>query len=77
MDSEYLPFLFLYCILLILTIVLAAMKKTTWFSIIGVAIIPPYFLFVIWDAIAASGKQSEKEAEGQGDEESEGSTEAP
>ncbi|MFG1691123.1 hypothetical protein ACGF5M_03015 [Gemmatimonadota bacterium] len=77
MDSDYAAWFFLYGILLILTVVLAAMKKTTWFSLIGVAIIPPYFLFVIWDAIAASGEQSEEEPEGQDNGESEGSTEAP
>ena len=77
MDSDYAAWFFLYGILLILTVVLAAMKKTTWYSLIGVAIIPPYFLFVIWDAISSSGEESEEEPEGQGSEESEGSTEAP
>ena len=77
MDSDYAGLLVIYGILLILTIVLAAMKKTTWFSLIGVAIIPPYFLFVIWDAIASSGEESEEEAEGQGNVESEEPTDAP
>jgi hypothetical protein len=77
MDSDYAAWLYVYGILLILTVMLAAMKKTTWYSLIGVAIIPPYFLFVIWDAIAASGKESEGETKGQSNGESEGSTEAP
>ncbi len=42
--------IFIYVLLLVITIVLVILKKTSWPSIIGVAIMPIYFLFVIFDA---------------------------
>jgi hypothetical protein len=63
MDDNTATILYIYAILMILTIILAAMKKTTWWSLLGVGIMPPYFLFVILDAIQSSGAQPEDEAE--------------
>lgn len=53
MDTEI--FLAIYILLLAITIILVAMKKTHWGSIIGVAIIPIYFIWVLIDACRSSG----------------------
>ena len=64
MDTQSL--LIIYVILLVLTIVFAAMKKTTWWSLMGVALIPIYFLIVLWDVLQSSLSEDEEEsAEGQ------------
>ena len=39
----------LYIILLAITIILVIMKKTHWFSMIGVALLPLYFFWVLLD----------------------------
>ncbi|NQU84775.1 MAG: HEAT repeat domain-containing protein [Mariniphaga sp.] len=44
----------IYIILVVITIVFVVLKKTTWFSIIGVALFPIYFLFVLYDAFRTS-----------------------
>lgn len=46
--------LIIYIVLLVTTIVLVIMKKTHWGSIIGTALFPIYFLFVIWDVFRTS-----------------------
>ena len=52
----------IYILLLVTTIVLVAMKKTHWGSIIGVALIPIYFIWVLLDACRPSGAGKQKEA---------------
>lgn len=41
--------LILYFLLLATTVILVIMKKTHWFSIIGVALLPLYFFWVLRD----------------------------
>jgi Ca2+/Na+ antiporter len=44
----------IYILLLVTTIVLVAVKKTHWASIIGVALLPIYFIWVLLDAFRSS-----------------------
>lgn len=50
-----------YLVLLATTVVLVFMKKTHWGSIVGVAIMPIYFLWVLWD-LTQSTPPAEKKA---------------
>lgn len=52
----------IYILLLVTTIVLVVMKKTHWGSIIGVALIPIYFIWVLIDACRPSGARKQKVA---------------
>ena len=52
MDTK--TFLIIYIMLVVATIVIVVMKKTHWGSIIGVALFPIYFLFVLWDVFRTS-----------------------
>ncbi len=52
----------IYGLLLVTTIVLVVMKKTHWGSIIGVALMPIYFIWVLWDALRSSGARQQEEA---------------
>jgi TolB-like protein len=40
-----------YLLLLATTIILVLRKRTHWMSIVGVAIMPAYFLWVLWDVL--------------------------
>ena len=65
MDTQGL--IIIYVILIALTIVFAAMKKTSWWSLMGVVIMPIIFLFVIWDVLRSLSETGEGQAEGQTD----------
>jgi len=51
---EMQTWLIIYILLLVTTIILVVMKKTHWGSIIGVALIPIYFIWVLFDASRSS-----------------------
>jgi hypothetical protein len=42
-------YLIVYIVLVVITIILAIAKKTHWSSIIGVALLPIYFIWVLID----------------------------
>jgi hypothetical protein len=52
----------IYVLLLVMTIVLVVMKKTHWGSIIGVALMPIYFIWVLLDAVRSPGARKQEEA---------------
>jgi TolB-like protein len=54
--------LWVYLLLLAATIVLAARKRTSWLSLVGVGLLPPYFLWVLWDAWRSPADGGTKEA---------------
>ena len=51
----------IYALLLVITIILAITKKTHWASIIGVAIFPIYFIWVLIDLGQSSTKEDKKQ----------------
>lgn len=61
MDTQAL--IILYLILVALTIVFAALKKTSWWSILGVAVIPIFFLFVLWDVLQSLSQPAAAEGD--------------
>ena len=54
-------FIVIYILLLVTTIVLVVMKRTHWFSIIGVALMPIYFIWVLLDACRPSDAKRPKQ----------------
>lgn len=49
----------IYILLLVITIILVIAKKTHWSSLIGVALFPIYFLWVLFDLGRSSSETSE------------------
>ena len=54
--------LVLYVLIIIVTILFAAKKKTSWFSIFGVIFMPIYFLFVLWDVFRSAQREEKPQA---------------
>lgn len=51
----------IYILILVITIILAITKRTHWASIIGVAIFPIYFIWVLIDLGQSSTKEDKKQ----------------
>jgi hypothetical protein len=58
---DIITYLIIYIVLLAITIVLVIMKKTHWGSIIGVALIPIYFIWVLIDIFKSGSKNDNTE----------------
>ncbi|MCK4462552.1 MAG: hypothetical protein KAW46_12155 [candidate division Zixibacteria bacterium] len=61
----YEAFVVLYVVAILVTAFLAAKGKTSWFSLVGVIIMPVYFMWVLVDALSSTKEKESQEEQPQ------------